>query len=131
VALGPGLGRPLILSTVESAEAMQLLAGGRRGRPLAALALLAAGLGLVALGLAWALVAVVVPVVVPGSSGAGATASPAPGGDTRSAGEGPGLVGAPLLAIALVALIAVVSVVTTLIYVRVTSADGSDRPSGG
>ena len=51
--LTAGLGRPLILSTLEQVEAMQLLAGGRRGRPLAAMALLVGGLLLLALGLAW------------------------------------------------------------------------------
>lgn len=51
-------------------------------------------------------------------------ASPAPSqpaaGDPRSSGQGPGLVGDPLVALAIVAAIAVVSVVATLAYIRLT-----------
>lgn len=43
-----GMGRPLILSSVEPDAAMRLLAAGRRGSVLAATALLVAGLGLLA-----------------------------------------------------------------------------------
>ena len=50
-----GLGRPLVLTTLEVPEAMRILGGGRR-RPAAAAILLAAGLGLLALGLLWAVV---------------------------------------------------------------------------
>jgi hypothetical protein len=46
--LGAGLGRPLILSTVEVPAAMRILARGNRGRVLAAAALLALGIGLLA-----------------------------------------------------------------------------------
>jgi hypothetical protein len=49
-----------------------------------------------------------------------ATPSPATGGDPRSPGEGPGLVGDPVLAIAIVAAIAVGSVALTLLYLRLT-----------
>ena len=41
-------------------------------------------------------------------------------GDPRSAGQGPGLVGDPLAAIAFVALIALVSIALTIAYVRST-----------
>jgi len=51
-----GLGRPLILSTLEQPEAMRILVDGRSRRPLAAAVLLAAGLALVSLALGWALV---------------------------------------------------------------------------
>ena len=51
-------------------------------------------------------------------------ASPTPtaaaGGDPRSAGQGPGLVGDPLLAIVVVVGIGVVSLVATLLWVRAT-----------
>jgi len=61
-------------------------------------------------------------------------ASPSPtsvGGDTRSGGEGPGLVGDPLGAIALVVAIAVVSVIATMAYVRLTAGRSrSDSPGG-
>jgi hypothetical protein len=46
--------RPLVLTTLEQPEAMRLLAGGRRGRPVLAAALLVlAGLSLI-VGVAWA-----------------------------------------------------------------------------
>jgi hypothetical protein len=56
------------------------------------------------------------------------TSSPL-GGDPRSAGEGPGLVGQPLVAIGVVVAIAVVAVVATLAYVRATGGPRRDgRP---
>lgn len=54
------------------------------------------------------------------------TATPAPGGDPRSPGEGPGFVGEPLMAIGIVVGIALASVLLTLAYVRLT-ADPSRR----
>lgn len=124
LVIGPGLGRPLILSTVEPVEAMQLLAGGRRARPLAAMVLLVAGLVLLALGLGWA----AVDTFAAPSAILAATPDPsaAPVGDTRSGGEGPGLVGAPLAAIAVVGLIALASVVATLVYLRLTRSGSAD-----
>lgn len=119
--LTAGLGRPLILSTVDRTEAMQLLADGRRARPLAALTLLAAGLILLAVGFGWAVAAGLAGALAPPvAAAASPVATPAQAGDTRSAGEGPGLVGAPLAAIALVALIAAASVIVTLAYVRLS-----------
>jgi hypothetical protein len=47
-------------------------------------------------------------------------ASPGTGGDPRSPGQGPGLVGDPLFAIGAVLLVALTSVVLTLAYVRLT-----------
>ena len=50
-------------------------------------------------------------------------AEPSPsaiGGDPRSSGEGPGLVGEPLLALGAVLLIAVAAVVATTAWVRLT-----------
>jgi hypothetical protein len=44
----------------------------------------------------------------------------APGGDPRSSGQGPGLVGDPLLAVLLVVAIGVGALVLTLAYIRVT-----------
>ena len=47
--------------------------------------------------------------------------APAPaGGDPRSSGQGPGLVGDPLFALLAVVAIGVLSVVATLVYVRLT-----------
>jgi hypothetical protein len=48
------------------------------------------------------------------------TPTGAPGGDPRSPGEGPGLVGEPLLAIGAVVAIALISVVVTIAWVRLT-----------
>jgi hypothetical protein len=53
--LTAGLGRPLILTTLEMPEAMRVLGGGRN-RSAAVLLLLGAGIGLVAIGAIWALV---------------------------------------------------------------------------
>jgi len=49
-----GLGRPLVLTTLEIPEAMRILGGGRQ-RPLAVIGLFGAGLALLAVGLLWAL----------------------------------------------------------------------------
>jgi hypothetical protein len=54
--LTAGLGRPLILTTLERDEAMRVLAGGSRARPIAAALALAGGAGLVAVGLAFGIV---------------------------------------------------------------------------
>ncbi len=48
------------------------------------------------------------------------------GGDPRSSGQGPGLVGDPLLAILVVVGIGLVALVATLLYVRMTG--GSRTP---
>jgi len=134
----PGRGRPLVLSVLEGDEAMRVLAGGDRLRPRIAAALLALGVALGAIGIIWAgatsvgLVAAAEPAtpaaVLATASLAAATSAPAPSGlagDTRSSGEGPGLVGAPGLAIGLVVVIAARTVVATLAYVRLTG--GSRR----
>jgi hypothetical protein len=56
--LTAGRGRPLILSTLEPAEAMQLLSGGRN-RALVIAILLVGGLAVLALGLLWSIVRVI------------------------------------------------------------------------
>ena len=48
--LSAGLGRPLVLTTLEPDEAMRLLTDGEARRPMVAAACLAAGLGLVVIG---------------------------------------------------------------------------------
>lgn len=61
-----------------------------------------------------------------------AAASPepsAPGGDTRSVGEGPGLVGAPFLAIVGIVGLGLATAGATLLYLRLTA--GSDRGRTG
>ncbi|HEY7936375.1 MAG TPA: hypothetical protein VID26_04525 [Candidatus Limnocylindrales bacterium] len=75
-------------------------------------------LGLASLVLAWLLGLSIGPVLA---------ASPAPsagsdyGGDTRTSGQGPGLVGSPLYAIGGVLVVALISIGITLVYVRATN----------
>ena len=119
--VGPGLGRPLILTTLEPKEAMRILAAGSMARRrLAALLLVAAGLLL--------LVGVVL-LAIPGDA---LGASPAPtvavGSDTRSSGQGPGFVGAIGPALLGVGGIAVLAVVATLAFVRLTGGPRDDPP---
>jgi hypothetical protein len=52
-----GLGRPLVLTTLEPAEAMRVLAGGGTARPRFAAALLGGGVVLAAAGVAWGFLA--------------------------------------------------------------------------
>jgi hypothetical protein len=54
--ISAGLGRPLILTTLERPEAMRILANGDSRRPMVAVASLIGGLGLLAIGLAWAVI---------------------------------------------------------------------------
>jgi len=117
VVLGPGDGSPLILTTLEIDEAMRVLARGRRER-----ATLTAGLLLVGLAcLAAAVVVMVLPLLAPATAlGASPTPSVAPGGDTRSSGEGPGLVGQPLVIALGVVLLGVASASVALVYARLT-----------
>jgi hypothetical protein len=132
-----GRGRPLILTVLEPAEAMRILAGGDAGRTRLAAGLLGAGAILIAGALLWATVSALLPAiiaVVPGASGwittalaASADPSAAVGGDPRSNGQGPGLVGTPGLAILGVAAIGIAAVVATTIYVRLTSPRPPDR----
>ena len=115
--LSAGLGRPLILTTLEPPEAMRILAAAAPRRPLAAAIALGIGLVGVSVGVALALLAA--------TTGAALAASPEPtrasGGDPRSSGEGPGLVGDPLTAIVVVIAIAVLAIVLTTAYVRITA----------
>ena len=53
--LRPGLGRPLVLTTMEPADAMRVLADGHRTTTRTAAMLLALGLAALGLGLVWAL----------------------------------------------------------------------------
>ena len=117
--LSAGGGRPLILTTLEIPEAMRILTGGAVRRSRAAAVSLFAGAGLLAVGAAWWILAAVV------APAAALAASPIPsvlpGSDTRSSGQGPGLVGDPGLAILGVAGIALIAVLATLAYVRLTA----------
>jgi hypothetical protein len=115
-----GLGRPLILTTLETPEAMRILAAGGPRRPLAAAIAFAVGLLGLTLGLGWALVSAMTGAALAASP----EASSAAGGDPRSSGQGPGLVGDPLLAVGLVLAIGLAAVVATLAYIRWTDRSG-------
>jgi hypothetical protein len=129
-----GLGRPLVLTTLAPDEAIRVLAQGS-SRPRIAAALFAVGAVLVVAGLAWAglgaLAGRLIGEAVPSVMAASPSAPPG-GGDPRSVGEGPGLVGQPVLALAVVIGIALVAIVATTAYIRVTghgddTAQGADR----
>jgi hypothetical protein len=126
--LTAGLGRPLVLTTLEPDEAMRVLAGGT-GRPRFAAACLVGGAGLVGIGLAWAGLSAILPAIVPAALAAspGTGPSPATGGDPRSSGEGPGLVGEPFLAILAVAAIAIIAIVLTKAYIRWATSHAGPR----
>jgi hypothetical protein len=66
----------------------------------------------------------------PPASAASPEASPGPGGggDPRSVGEGPGLVGDPLFALALVVGIGLVAAGLTVLYVRATGGPRTRPP---
>jgi hypothetical protein len=131
VSIGPGLGRPLILTTLESDEAMRVLTGGAAGRARLAFGFLVAGAVLLLVALLWTLGAWLL-----GGAATALAASPEtsirPGSDTRTTGGGPGLVGDPALALLGVLGIALVSVLASLAYVRLTggprSLEQHDRP---
>jgi hypothetical protein len=116
--LTAGLGRPLILTTLEIPEAMRILTGGAVRRSRLVAACLAGGTALVVIGAFWWLITAVTNPVV--ALAASPLPSILPGADTRSSGEGPGLVGNPGLALLVVVGIALVAIGTTLLYVRLT-----------
>jgi len=124
--LTAGLGRPLVLTTLELPEAMRILTGGNRGRSTLAAGALVLGAALVALGLSWWVVAAVVSP--PAVSAASPLPSILPGSDTRSSGQGPGLVGDPAFAILGVLGIAILAVAATLAYVRLTGPRAGPGP---
>jgi hypothetical protein len=125
--IGPGLGRPLILTTLEDDEAMRVLTGGAAGRARLALACFIVGAGLLALAVLWALAEQLF-----GGAAAALAASPEPtlrpGSDTRTTGGGPGLVGDPLLALLGVLGVAALSVLASLAYVRLTGGPRRKPP---
>lgn len=116
VRMTAGLGRPLILTTLERDEAMRVLAGDAPRRPLAAVIAMTVGLISLTIGIVWAIAGAV--------TGSALAASPEPsavvGGDPRSSGQGPGLVGDPLTAIVLVLVIGIGTALATAVYVRMT-----------
>lgn len=132
-----GRGRPLILSILETDEAMRVIAADGRGRTRAAALLLGAAAILLGGATVWAVTSALLPAVialVPSLGGLVETAlaaSPEPSevvtGDPRSNGQGPGLVGTPGLAILGVVAIAILAVVVTTVYVRLTTPPADRR----
>ena len=114
-----GLGRPLVLTTLEIPEAMRILTGGAILRARIAAGFLVAGATLLLVAGVWWIVGSVASP--PDAFGASAIPSIIPGGDPRSSGQGPGLVGNPGLALLSVVGIGLAAVVGTLIYVRLTA----------
>jgi hypothetical protein len=55
-AMSAGLGRPLILATMDRPDAMRVLADGRRGMPIAVAGTMVAGAVLVAIALGWTII---------------------------------------------------------------------------
>ncbi len=68
--------------------------------------------------------------LAPGVALAASPSSSPNGGDTRSAGEGPGLVGRPLQAVLGVIGLAGLTVLLTLSYVRLSDRGRRSRPPG-
>jgi hypothetical protein len=139
--LSAGLGRPLLLTTLEPGAAMRVLASGQRRTVVAATALLVLSAVLLALAV-FVLVLGLGPTegaaAQPTGSadpalGAPASLSPAPDvpaggagdtlvqpGDPRSEGSGPGLVGDPLVILAGVVLLGVATAAVTAAAVRLS-----------
>jgi hypothetical protein len=121
--LTAGLGRPLVLTTLATDEAMRILAQGSSRPRIAAACFLVGGI-LVVAGLAWAGLGALAARLVGDAVPMALAASPSPpagGGDPRSSGEGPGLVGEPFLALLAVIGIALVALAVTTAYVRLTA----------
>lgn len=115
-----GLGRPLVVTTLEVPEAMRILTGGAVVRSRLAAVCLAVGAGLVVLSVAlWVVGWFLAPATALAAS---AVPSILPGADTRSSGEGPGLVGNPALAILGVVGLGLLALLATLLYVRLTAS---------
>lgn len=84
-----------------------MLRAGRPGRWVAAALVLSVTLHAVGAGL-------------PAATRAASPSPPAPGGDPRSSGAGPGFVGDPLTAILVVLAIGLGTVLITSLYIRLT-----------
>jgi hypothetical protein len=121
VRMSAGLGRPLILATMDRADAMRVLAEGRRFWPLVLAATMVAGVVLVGVGLLWAILGALTAEALAASP----SPSGGPVGDPRSSGQGPGLVGDPVFALLIVLAIGLAALVLTLGYIRLTGRRGA------
>ena len=117
--IGAGMGRPLILTTLERDEAMRVLTGGAAGRSRAAIVAIAIGAALVTAAVAWWLLEAVLGGGVATALGASPDPTLRPGTDVRG-GSTPGFVGDPLLAILGVVALGIGSLLATLAWVRWT-----------
>ena len=129
--IGAGLGRPLLLTTLEQDEAMRVLAGGATGRARLAIACLVAGVVLLGGATIW----FIPDALLGGGVAVALAASPdptlRPGGDTRTPGSSPGFVGEPMLAILGVLALGVGALLATLAYVRLSGGRGSANGPAG
>jgi hypothetical protein len=122
--IGPGLGRPLILTTLERDEAMRVLTGGAARRSRVAIASLAVGAGLIGAAALWWILDGLIGDGVAAALGASPDPTLLPGTDIRSGGAA-GFVGDPLLAILGVVALGLGSLLATLVWIRLT--DGRRR----
>ena len=126
--IGAGLGRPLILTTLERDEAMRVLTGGAAGRSRLAIAGLVAGVVLLIAAVLWWLAEALLGAGVTQALAATPDPTMRPGTDIRGGGE-PGFVGEPLLAILGVVGVGLLSLGATLAWVRLTG--GRSRSGRG
>ena len=122
--IGAGMGRPLLLTTLEQDEAMRILTGGASGRARVAIACLVAGAVLLGGATIW----FILDALLGGGVAVTLAASPdptlRPGGDTRTPGSSPGFVGEPMLAVLGVLAVGVGALLATLGYVRLSGGRG-------
>jgi hypothetical protein len=116
IRMTAGLGRPLILTTLERDEAMRVLTAEAPRRPMLAAVAIVVGVLSLVVGLAWGLVG----ALTQSAFAASPEATVGTGGDPRSSGQGPGLVGDPMTAILVVLAIGLGAAVATAVYVRLT-----------
>jgi hypothetical protein len=110
-AMSSGLGRPLILTTLELPEALRLLGTGRRLAALLSAILIVMGILLIGVGV---LLAIAAPALAESP-----TPEPLPTPfDPRGGGVGPGVVGAPFVVLLAVIGLGVLTALVTAIFVR-------------
>jgi hypothetical protein len=117
--MGPGMGRPLILTVLERDEAMRVLTGGAMRRSRIAIASLATGAGLLAAAAVWWILEALFGQGVPSTFAATPDPTLVTGTDIRTGGAA-GFVGDPLLAILGVVALGIVTVAATLAWIRLT-----------
>lgn len=123
VVIGPGTGRPLILTVLARDEAMRVLTGGAMRLSRIAIVSLATGAALLTAAVLWWLL----EWLFSGATTLAASPDPTlvPGTDIRT-GSAAGFVGNPLFAVLGVAALGVLSVAGTLLWIRLTGGRGRD-----